>query len=286
MAGITQVDKFSQNDLPEKGEDGSAFAKSHEKSQLQDTAITIIIPVHNEEKRLPTCMQRTIEYCDSRQWDYELIVVEDGSTDGTVKVVKEFASRNNRVRLFSSEERLGKGKAIRNGVLYAEKKFIGYMDADLSADPSEFERLILFIDQFDIVVGSRILRGGLPPIKRPFIRSFLSLCYSKLFRMLFRGVTVHDPQCGLKLFKSDVAQKLLTQIETSGFAFDCEVIARASSLSMTVKEVPIMWEHQYGSKVSILPEIIKMAKDLLLVWYKIKISENLLRNRHQSSDLS
>ena len=286
MAGITQVDKLSQNDLPEKGEDGSDFAKSHEKSQLQDTAITIIIPVHNEEKRLPPCMQRTIEYCDSQQWDYELIVVEDGSTDGTVKIVKEFALRNNRVRLVSSEERLGKGKAIRNGVLYAEKKFIGYMDADLSADPSEFERLILFIDQFDIVVGSRILRGGLPPIKRPFIRSFLSLCYSKLFRMLFRGVTVYDPQCGLKLFKSDVAQKLLTQIETSGFAFDCEVIARASSLSMTVKEVPIMWEHQYGSKVSILPEIIKMAKDLLLVWYKIKISENLLRNLHQSSDLS
>ena len=275
MTGITQVDKLSQSDLPEKGGEESGFAKSHEKAQIQDTAITIIIPVHNEEKRLPSCMQRTTEYCDSQQWDYELVVVEDGSTDGTVEIVQDFASRNNRIKLVSSEERLGKGKAIRNGVLYAEKKFVGYMDADLSADPSEFERLIPFIDQFDIVVGSRILRGGLPPIKRPFIRSFLSSCYSRLFRILFRGVTVYDPQCGLKLFKSNVAQKLLTQIGTSGFAFDCEVIARASSLRMTVKEVPILWEHQYGSKVSILPEIMKMAKDLMLVWYKIKISEFL-----------
>jgi len=284
MTGITQVDKFSQSDLPEKGGEESGFAKSPEKDQIQDTAITIIIPVHNEEKRLPSCMQRTTEYCDSQQWDYELVVVEDGSTDGTVEIVQDFASRNNRIKLVSSEERLGKGKAIRNGVLYAEKKFVGYMDADLSADPSEFERLIPFIDQFDIVVGSRILRGGLPPIKRPFIRSFLSSCYSRLFRILFRGVTVYDPQCGLKLFKSNVAQKLLTQIGTSGFAFDCEVIARASSLRMTVKEVPILWEHQYGSKVSILPEIMKMAKDLMLVWYKIKISEFLFNRRHRSSD--
>lgn len=281
MTGISQVDKLSQSDLPEKVGEQSGFPQSQEKSQIQDTTITIIIPVHNEEKRLLPCMQRTIEYCDSQLWDYELIVVEDGSTDRTVEIVQDFVSKNNRIKLVSSEERLGKGKAIRNGVLYAEKKFVGYMDADLSADPSEFERLLLFIDEFDIVVGSRILRGGLPPIKRPFIRSFLSSCYSKLFRILFRGVTVYDPQCGLKLFESEVAQKLLSQIETSGFAFDCEVIARASTLGLTVKEVPIVWEHQYGSKVSILAEIMKMAKDLVLVWYKIKISEFLFSRRHQ-----
>jgi glycosyltransferase involved in cell wall biosynthesis len=284
MTIISEITKISRNDSQERNLEESGLHPFHNRSQRQDTAITIIIPVHNEEKRLLHCLQRTIEYCDSIQWDYELIIVEDGSTDRTVEIAQDMVSRNDRVKLVSNEERLGKGKAIRSGVLYAEKKFVGYMDADLSADPSEFERLLPFIDDFDIVVGSRILRGQLPRIKRPFIRSFLSSCYSKLFRTVFRGITIYDPQCGLKLFKMSIAQDLLSQIETNGFAFDCEVIAKASSLGFSIKEVPIIWEHQYGSKVSILPEIMKMARDLFIVWYKTKASRNVLNQSRDKVD--
>jgi glycosyltransferase involved in cell wall biosynthesis len=246
-----------------------------ETSQRLDFSITIIIPVHNEEKRLKTSVQRIIEYCTSQHWDYEVIIVEDGSTDGTVNVIHDLISGDNRIKLISNKERLGKGRAIKYGVISAEKKYIGYMDADLSADPSELERLLLFIDEFDIVVGSRILRGELPPINRPFTRSFLSYCYSKLFRTMFRAVSVYDPQCGLKLFKSRAALILLRQTQTNGFAFDCEVLVRASRLGLTVKEVPIIWRHSYGSKVSLFHEIVTMAKDLLLVWYKDKVSKTL-----------
>lgn len=276
---MTEIDKISQKDLQEKERRGSISPQYSDRPQRQDTAITIIIPVHNEEKRLVSSMRRTIEYCDKQEWDYELIFVEDGSTDSTVEIVQGLASRNNRIKLVSNPDRLGKGKAIRSGVLQAEKKFVGYMDADLSADPAEFKRLLDFIDKFDIVVGSRLLRGDLPPIERPVIRSFLSSCYSRLFRLLFWGVRVHDPQCGFKLFNSNVARSLLTQIETNGFAFDCEVIAKASNLGFTIKEVPIIWKHYYGSKVRILPEIIKMARDLISVWCKIKISNPLFSSR-------
>ena len=174
MTGITEVNNLSRNSIYDKIGQESGRPSLNDSSQRQVTAITIIIPVHNEEKRLLRCLQRTIEYCDSQQWDYELIIVEDGSTDRTVEIAQKLVSRNDRIKLVSKEERLGKGKAIRSAMLYAEKKFVGYMDADLSADPSEFERLLLFIAEFDIVVGSRILRGELPKIKRPFIRSFLS----------------------------------------------------------------------------------------------------------------
>jgi len=234
-------------------------------------SITIIIPVHNEEKRLPTTLLRIIEYCTSQHWDYEVIIVEDGSTDGTVDVINDFTSKDSRITLISNKERLGKGRAIKHGVFAAEKKYVAYMDADLSADPSELKRLFQFIDEFDIVVGSRILRGELPPINRPFLRSFLSHCYSKLFRTMFRTVSVYDPQCGLKLLKSQAAHNLMSQIETRGFAFDCELLVNAPSLGLTTKEVPIIWEHCYGSKVSLLHEIMEMGKDLLSVWYRHKV---------------
>jgi glycosyltransferase involved in cell wall biosynthesis len=259
----------------EKESEHSIPALTPETSRKLDFSITIIIPAYNEEKRLPTSMQRIIEYCTSQHWDYEVVIVEDGSTDGTVDVIHNLLSKYYRLKAISNKERLGKGGAIKRGVLTAEKKYISYMDADLSTDPSELKRLLLFIDEFDIIVGSRILRGDLPPIDRPFIRSFLSHCYSKLFRTMFRTVSVYDPQCGLKLFKSHAAHTLLSQTETNGFAFDCEVLVKASRLGLTIKEVPIIWKHSYGSKVSLLHEIAIMAKDLLSVWYKDKVSKTL-----------
>jgi glycosyltransferase involved in cell wall biosynthesis len=259
----------------EKSEEKVSILTRPETFQTVNLSITIIIPVHNEEKRLLKSIERMIEYCNSQLWDYELVVVEDGSTDRTVELIQDLISKYSRLKLITNKQRLGKGKAIKHGIFAAEKKYIGYMDADLSADPSELKRLLLFIDQFDIVIGSRILRGELPPIRRPFSRSFLSHSYSRLFRAMFRNVPVYDPQCGLKLFKSHVAHTLLSQTETNGFAFDCEVLVKASRLGLTIKEVPIIWKHCYGSTVSMLHEIVIMGKDLMSVWYRTKVSKSL-----------
>jgi len=261
-------------DSEEKSEQSIPTSTS-ETSQRLDFSITIIIPAYNEAKRILSSVRRIIEYCTYQNWDYEVIIVEDGSTDATVNLILDLISKDNRIKLISNKKRLGKGRAVKQGVLAAEKKYVSYMDADLSADPSELERLLLFIDEFDIVVGSRILQGELPLTNRPFIRSFLSHCYSKLFRTMFRTVSVYDPQCGLKLFKSNAAHKLLSQTQTGGFAFDCEVLVKASRLGLTIKEVPIIWRHSYGSKVSLLHEIVTMAKDLLLVWYNDKVCKTL-----------
>ena len=239
---------------------------------MSDFGLTIIIPVHNEEKRISRCLKRTIEFCKSREWDYEIIIVEDGSTDDTVKIAREFISKHNQIKLISNKKKEGKGGAIRRGFSAAEKKYVGYMDADLSADPQEFERLLSFIDDFDIVIGSRILRGDLGAIKRPFTRSFFSRGYAILFRLLFR-VEIHDPQCGFKLFRARAAHSLFAQTETDGFAFDSEVLAKASISGMGIKEVPIIWEHDRSSKVCTLCEIRTMGRDLLSLWYRLKLSK-------------
>jgi hypothetical protein len=115
------------------------------------------------------------------------------------------------------------------------------------------------------------LRGELPPIERPLVRSFLSHCYSAFFRILFREIGVYDPQCGYKLFRSDVASAIVTQTTTNGFAFDCELLIKASNLGMSIKEVPIIWKHCYGSGVNLLCDIKAMGSDLFSIWYKTKL---------------
>jgi len=231
------------------------------------TNISIIIPVYNEERRIMECLERSLNYCRKRRWDFEIIVAEDGSTDGTVRVVKYFHSIDSRIKLISFKERLGKGSAIRSAALVANKEYIGYMDVDLSADISEFDRLMEFMENSDLVVGSRILRGNLAPVHRPLYRSFFSYVYSKFFRTLFR-LEIYDPQCGFKLFRKDIIPVLFKEIKTTGFAFDSELVVKAFSLGLRVKEIPIIWDHHVASKISVLRHMREMERDLLSIWYE------------------
>ena len=232
-----------------------------------ETSITIVIPAINEEKRLPRCLERTLECCIEQNWDFEIIIAEDGSQDNTVQIVQEYVKKDNRVKLISFKERQGKGGAIKNAILKGEKQYIGFMDADLAADPLEFSRLLPFVTTFDVVIGSRLLRENLPSVKRPFYRTLFSNLYSKFFRFLFR-MPVYDPQCGFKLFKKDTALTLFHEINTTGFAFDSEVVVKSFSLGFKVKEVPIIWSHDLASKISIFHQIKAMGKDLLSIWYE------------------
>jgi glycosyltransferase involved in cell wall biosynthesis len=143
---------------------------------------------------------------------------------------------------------------------------MAYLDADLAAEPSQLELMIPYMNDHDIVIGSRILRGNLPCVKRPFHRTLFSLLYSKAFRTLFR-IPIYDPQCGIKLFKSDILPTLLKNTKISGFAFDTDLIVTASSLLMRVKEIPVEWAHGKSSTVSVLSEVRSMGLDLLSIWY-------------------
>jgi glycosyltransferase AglD len=231
------------------------------------TNISIIIPVYNEERRIAQCLERSLDHCRKKGWNFEIIVAEDGSTDGTVRTIGHFQSIDNRIKLISFKERLGKGGATRNAAFVAKKEYVGYMDVDLSADISEFDRLLEYIENSDLVMGSRILRGDLPPIQRPLYRSVFSYLYSKFFRTLFRS-PIYDPQCGFKLFRKDIIPVLFKEINTTGFAFDSELVVKAICLGLRVKEIPIVWNHHAASKISVLHQMREMQRDLLSIWYE------------------
>lgn len=239
----------------------------NDKERKINTSISIIVPVHNEELRVSKGINRICEYLDEWEYEYEILVAEDGSVDDTVSIVQNLQKDNDRIRLISSKNRLGKGGAITNAMFFAQKNNIAYMDVDLAADPSELERLLNEINDYDIAIGSRLLRGSLPPIKRPFYRTVFSFFYSRFFGILFHNPIV-DPQCGFKLFRKEIVQELFRDITTTGFAFDSEVIVKAYSLGFRIVEVPIIWSHEKASKLRVSQQMREMGKDLLRIWYE------------------
>ncbi len=228
--------------------------------------ISIIIPIYDEEKRIKNCLETITNYCEIQNWDYEIIVVEDGSKDQSTNIVNEYSNKNSHVRLVSLPKRVGKGGSLLEAINHCRKPYVGFMDVDLAAHPSEFERLIPSLKEFDIVIGSRILRGGLPPVKRPIYRSVLSRLYLAFFKCLFK-IDIYDLQCGFKLLKRESIQKIVPYIKTGGFAFDTEFIIVGYQFGLKINEVPINWIHGNGSKVNVRKTAFEMSKDLLKIWY-------------------
>jgi dolichyl-phosphate beta-glucosyltransferase len=244
------------------------FSTQLQLTNVSSLSISVIVPVYNEENRINACLQRLRSYCINKSWDFEIIVVEDGSSDNTTKIVKKYKSLDSRISLLSLPARLGKGGSIAAAALLSSsKEYMAYLDADLAADPSELDRMVPYLGDHDIVIGSRILRDNLPRIKRPFHRALFSQLYSRIFRILFR-MPIYDAQCGIKLFRSIILPELLRKTTISGFAFDTDLIVTAYSLGMSIKEIPVNWVHGKSSTVNVLTEIRSMGLDLLSIWYK------------------
>ncbi len=241
-------------------------------AEKEATSLSVVIPIHNEEKRIEGCMNRLLTYFKQKNWDFELIFVQDNSTDNTSSILEAFSLTDSHIKIINIPIRVGKGGAIMySTIIHPTKKYVAYLDVDLSADPSELEKLLEHINNYDMVIGSRILRGNLLPIKRSLYRSLLSRSYSKLFRVLFR-IPVFDPQCGFKLIRKEVILKLFQDVIITDFAFDTDMIVTAFTQGLRIKEIPINWKEGKDSSVSIQNEIRVMGIDILSIWYRYHLS--------------
>lgn len=230
------------------------------------TSLSIIIPAYNEEKRIKQTIVALRSYLKPRKYIYEIIVVDDGSTDGTLNVLKDTLSADLRVITITKS---GKGAAVKEGVMSADKEneYVFFMDADLSTDPSEIGA---FIDIFKeepetgVIIGSRYLPEGSVIIQPPF-RNMVGRTFS-LIKSKLLGIDFFDSQCGFKAFRMQSAKKLFAKSEIKGFSFDVEILYIALLNGIKVKEKSVNWHHKPGGHVNLIADSIPMLIELFQVF--------------------
>lgn len=237
--------------------------------------ISIIIPAYNEEKRIEGSLSEASAYLNDSGMEYEIIVVDDGSSDGTSRIVGGMAADFPKVRLIRYEKNRGKGHALRTGVLVTKGDYVLVMDADLSTPMDELRNLMPYLADggFEIAIGSRALALSDIVRKQPWWRRGMGKMFNKIVRTLVIG-GFSDTQCGFKLFAGDVARDLFGEAKIDRFAYDVEILARARKKGCRIKEVPIRWINSPESKVDPLKDSLQMLGDLVRIRFAVgKVKE-------------
>lgn len=231
---------------------------------VSEKEISIILPAYNEALRIERCIREVERAVSSFSGSYEVIVAEDGSTDGTERVVASLSRSNPHLRFLHSSVRLGKGKAIKRAVRSAKGDVIVFMDVDLATSLNYLPQIVKLAQRHrGMAIGSRHVKGS--KVQRRFSRTLFSLTYNLLVRMLFLD-GVHDHQCGFKAMRREVVEVLLDKTESDGFFFDTEMILWCKKLGFPVIEVGVEWaetKKKSGSAIRLFPDAARLGLDLL-----------------------
>jgi dolichyl-phosphate beta-glucosyltransferase len=232
--------------------------------------ISIVIPAYDEEKRIEGSLSEACAYMNDFGMEYEIIVVDDGSSDGTGRIVDHIAKELRNVRLVRYEKNRGKGHALRTGVLVTEGDLVLVMDADLSTPMEELRKLLPYLsdDEFDIAIGSRALALSDIIKKQPWWRRGMGKTFNKIVKTLvIDGFS--DTQCGFKLFKGEIARGLFEEAKIDRFAYDVEILALAKKKGYGIKEVPIRWINSPESRVDPVKDSLQMLADLVRIRFAV-----------------
>jgi dolichyl-phosphate beta-glucosyltransferase len=232
---------------------------------MSSLTYSIVIPAYNEGQRLGKTLDQVTAFVAQQHWRAELIVVNDGSTDNTAELVRQFARRNPLIRLIENPGNRGKGFSVRNGMLNAHGDVLLFTDADLSAPISEAPKLLAAIEGgADIAIGSRWLDPSLQTHRQSLLRQVLGRGYNLLMRIIL-GLNFKDTQCGFKAFTSGAARLIfpLQQIERWGFDPELLFLARRSGLK--VKEVAVRWGHDRGTRIHPFSDGLQMFVEMLSI---------------------
>ena len=230
-------------------------------------SLSIVIPAYNEEKRLPSTLERVLGHLDSSGWDFaEIVVVDDGSSDGTAAVASDFQAKDPRVRLLRNPGNRGKGYAVRHGMLEARGDWRLFTDADLSAPIEELEKLMQAAQTrgFEVAIGSRALDRSMIGVHQSRLRENAGRVFNLIMRTVL-GLPLWDTQCGFKLYAARAAENIFRRQRLERFGFDAEVLYLARRLGYRIAEVPVRWNHVEGTKISMFRDSLGMFLDLLRV---------------------
>jgi glycosyltransferase involved in cell wall biosynthesis len=226
--------------------------------------VSIVVPAFNEASRIGASLQKIDKFMGQSSLSYEVIVVDDGSTDETVSIIKQSKTRG--LRLIHNPDNHGKGYVIRQGVLAANGQYVLFTDADLSAPIEELRKLLDTAqnEAADIVIGSRAVDRSYIEKHQSRFRELGGIGFNLMVRG-FLGLPLQDTQCGFKLFHRNKTRRIFELLTTSGFGFDPEVLFIAQRQGLKIREVPVRWSHAEGSKVRFLKHATVMFLDLVRI---------------------
>ena len=239
--------------------------------------LSVIIPAYNEEKRLPKTLEDINDYLVNQEYDYEILVVNDGSKDKTADAVEDLKSEIANLKLIDNKKNNGKGFVVRQGMLNAGGEYRLFTDADNSTSIEQIEKMWPEFEKgADVVIGSRDIRGAFLDPPQPWVRHIILGEGFKLFRKLVIGLwEVQDTQCGFKCLRKKAAEDVFPKCKIDRFSFDAEILVIAKKLGYQIKEIPVHWKNDPDSKVK-FKSILKMALDLF------KIRRNLIARKYNS----
>ena len=227
--------------------------------------LSVVIPAFNEENRLILTVEKISQYLAAKKYGWEIIIVDDGSTDKTFDLAAEFASIMLSVRVLRNDTNRGKGYSVKRGILASKGEFVMFTDADMSTPIEEMEKLFYAIEEgSDIAIGSRGIKGSDVKVPQSWYRQLMG----KVFNLFVKVILLqdfNDTQCGFKLFKGDIARDIARDLKLDGFCFDVEMLYLAKKKRCKIEEVGVVWKNSPQSKVYLVNSSLSMFFDLLKI---------------------
>ena len=231
--------------------------------------LSLVIPAHNEERRLPETFDRIRDFLKHQSYRAEVLVIENASSDRTWEIANAAAERDLRIRVVREPIR-GKGAAVQRGMLAATGEYRFLCDADLSMPIAEVQNFLPpHHEHYDVVIGSREVAGAVR-YQEPGRRHLMGRVFNTLVRF-FLTPGIQDTQCGFKCFRGDAADEIFSRLTRTGFGFDVESLVIANRLGYRVTEIPVHWYYDSDSRVRMIRDSCGMLFDVIVVWFKSRM---------------
>lgn len=228
-------------------------------------SLSIVLPAYNEAARIGASLDKIIEYAQQHAWTVEVIVVNDGSTDNTADIVRQYAAQHPWLRLIENPGNRGKGFSVRNGMLHARGDILLFSDADLSSPITEADKLVAALQsEADVAIGSRWVRKELQVVPQPLGRQILGRMFNMALRLVL-GLNFKDTQCGFKAFRRPAAELVFAQQQIETWGFDPELLYLAQKAGLRIVEVPVYWAHSEGTRLHPLRDGMRMFAQLFQI---------------------
>jgi len=232
--------------------------------------VTVVLPAYNEVGTLRRAVEETADFLGGMGREFEILIAEDGSTDGTAELARSIADSSPNVRCVCGTRRLGRGRALTEAFRQSSGSVLVYMDVDLATEVRFLRPLIEAITSGnDIATGSRMLPQS--DVSRSLKRKILSLFYNSIVRLLL-GSRVSDHQCGFKAFSRDALFKVLDEVHAKHWFWDTEILVIGARMGLSVKEIPVTWRASGRTKVNLRRDFIEMGFQILKLWWRLNIA--------------